>query len=226
MPCRPQKRHPVACAWESRCHRGIESQQRWHAICICSQQPSIFPTMLPAKGVTLLNFFFFKRKREQEHEQAIVDGLSVAIEHFVEEIQAVGGPDIEFCQKLGRDRIPRNLRKAAFRIVKESLANACRHSKNKRLFVELSVEDDVLRIRLRDWGVDFDPVGTAPGRFGLNGTRRRVKLLSGTATIEREPGKGTCVTAEIPLLQKRHAVSIGERRTQTSRVKQATRLRS
>ena len=110
--------------------------------------------------------------------------------------------------------------------MKESLANACRHSKSKRLFAELSVDDDVLRIRLRDWGVDFDAVGTVPERFGLNGTQQRVKLLSGTATIESEPGKGTYVTAEIPLLQKRHAVSIGERRTQTSRVKQSTRLSS
>ncbi len=160
----------------------------------------------------MLNFFFFKRKREQEaHEQSIVDGLPAAIERFVKEIQTAGGPDIEFYNELGPDRLPRNLRKAAFRIVKESLANACRHSKSKRLFAELSVDADVLRIRLRDWGVDFDPVGTAPGRLGLNGTRQQLKLLSGTATIESEPGKGTCVTAELPLLQKRHAVSIGQR---------------
>src|SRR5208337_190521 len=129
---------------------------------------------------------------------------------------------LSFSQELGPDRLPRNLRKAAFRIVKESLANACRHSKSKRLFAELSVDADVLRIRLRDWGVDFDPIGTASGRFGPNGIRQRIKLLSGTATIESEPGKGTCVTAEIPLLQKTHAVSIGERRAQTSRVKQST----
>ena len=36
-----------------------------------------------------------------------------------------------------------NLRKAAFRIVKESLANACRHSKSKRLFAELSVDTEL-----------------------------------------------------------------------------------
>ena len=92
----------------------------------------------------MFNCFFFKRKREQKkHEQSIGDGLPAAIEHFVEEIQTAGGPDIEFCHELGRDRLPRNLRKAAFRIVKESLANACRHSKSKRLFAELSVDDDV-----------------------------------------------------------------------------------
>ena len=173
----------------------------------------------------MLNCFFSKRKREQnEHEQSIVTGLPAAIEHFIEEIQTTGGPDIEFCHELGRGRLPRNLRKAAFRIMKESLANACRHSKSKRLFAELSVDADVLRIRLWDWGFDFDPVGTAPGRVGLNGIRQRVKLLSGTATIESEPGKGTCVTAELPLLQKRYAVSIGERRSQAEQSETITRL--
>ena len=173
----------------------------------------------------MLNGLFFKRNREQEeHEQSVVDGLSAAIKHFVEETQTAGGPDIGCCHELGRDRPPRDLRKAAFRIVKESLANACRNSKSKRLFAELSVDADVLRIRLRDWGVEFDPVGTAPGRFERNGIRQRVKLLSGTATIESEPGKGTCVTAELPLLQKRRAVSIGKHRAQTSRLKQSTRL--
>jgi len=48
------------------------------------------------------------------------------------------------------DRIPLELKRVALRIVQESLANACRHSKSKRLFVELTVDGDVLRIRIRD----------------------------------------------------------------------------
>jgi signal transduction histidine kinase len=104
------------------------------------------------------------------------------------------------------DRLSRNLRQAAFRIVYESLAKACRHSKSKRLLAELSVDADVLRIRMWDWGGGRDPAGIAAGRFRLNGTGRRVKLLSGTATIESQPGKGTCVTAEIPLLHKRSSL--------------------
>ena len=61
------------------------------------------------------------------------------------------------------------------------------------------MDEDVLRIRVRDWGVGFDPDSTPPGHFGLNGIRRQVQLLRGTATIDSEPGKGTCVTVELPL---------------------------
>ena len=53
----------------------------------------------------MFNCFFFKRKREQEHGQSIVDGLPAAIKHFVEEIQTAGGLDVDFCH----DRLPRNL---------------------------------------------------------------------------------------------------------------------
>ena len=132
--------------------------------------------------------------------QLAAGDLPAAIACLIQEIQAAGGPDIAFRHDIQTDRIPPQLQRAAFRIVQESLANACRHSKSKRLFVELTLDEDVLRIRVRDWGVGFDPNNTPPGHFGLNGVRRRVKLLGGAATIHSKPGKGTCVTAELPLV--------------------------
>ena len=131
--------------------------------------------------------------------QLAAGGLPTAIAYLIEEIRAVGGPDMEFRHDIHSDQIPPRLQRAAFRIVQESIANACRHSKSKRLFVELILDGDVLRIQVRDWGVGFDPASTSPGHFGLSGIRRRVKLLRGTATIDSEPGKGTCVTVELPL---------------------------
>ncbi len=131
--------------------------------------------------------------------QLAAGGFPAAIAYLIEEIQAAGGPDMEFRHDIQPNQIPPQLQRAAFRIVQESLTNACRHSKSKRLFVELTLDGDVLRIRVREWGVGFDPDSTPPGHFGLNGIRRRVQLLRGTATIDSEPGKGTCVTVELPL---------------------------
>ena len=131
--------------------------------------------------------------------QLAAGGFPTAIAYLIEEIQPAGGPDMEFRHDIQPDQIPPRLQRVAFRIVQESLANACRHSKSKRLFVALTLDGDVLRIRVRDWGVGFDPDSTPPGHFGLNGIRRRVKLLGGTATIDSEPGKGACVTVELPI---------------------------
>jgi len=99
------------------------------------------------------------------------------------------------------DRIPRRLRRVAFHILQESLANACRHSKNHRLFVELSLDGNMLRVQVRDWGAGFDSDGAPPERSAPKGTPCRLKLIEGTATIISNPGQGTSVTAELPLVR-------------------------
>jgi two-component system sensor histidine kinase DegS len=128
------------------------------------------------------------------------DGFPAAIEDLIKKVRAAGGPETLFSHgDIDARRIPAKLKWATFRILQESLANACRHSKSKRLFVQLSLDGNVLRIHVRDWGVGFDPGGVPPGHFGLEGIRRRVRLLRGYATIRSRLGKGTCVTVKLPL---------------------------
>ena len=136
----------------------------------------------------------------------VAGGFPAAMAHLIEEIQAADGPDMEFRHHdIDADQIPPEWKQAAVRITQESLANACRHTKSKRIFLELSLDGDTLRIHARDWGAGFKPDWTAFGCFGPRRTCRRLKLLGGTATIDTEPGKGTYVTAEIPLLQRADA---------------------
>jgi signal transduction histidine kinase len=138
-------------------------------------------------------------------------GFPAAMAYLIEEIQTAAGPGMEFCHyAIDADQIPPEWKQAAVRITQESLANACRHSKSKRIFLKLTLDENVLRIHARDWGAGFKPDKTAPGRFGLGGTRRRLKLLGGTAAIDSEPGKGTHVAIEIPLLQRGDAHRQGQ----------------
>lgn len=125
--------------------------------------------------------------------------LPRAIECLIEEIRAAGGPDIELCCDIQPDQIPPRLELAAFRIVQESLANACRHSKSKGILVGLTQDEESLCIQVQDWGVGFDPDAKSPGHYGIEGIRRRVKLLHGIATIHSDPGEGTLITVELPL---------------------------
>jgi len=138
-------------------------------------------------------------------------GLPAAIAYVLEEIQAADGFDMESREYADdADQFPPKWKQAAVRITQESLANACRHSKSKRLFLELTLAGNVLRIDARDWGVGFKPDGIAPGRFGLDRTCRRLKLLGGTATIDTERGKGTYVTIEIPFFRRGEADRLGQ----------------
>lgn len=131
--------------------------------------------------------------------QLAAGNLPTGIECLIEDIRTAGGPEIEFCCDIQADQIPPRLELAVFRIVQESLANACRHSKTKRILVGLAQDDDSLCIQVQDWGVGFDPQNTPNGHFGLEGIRRRVNLLNGIVTIASDPGEGTLITVELPL---------------------------
>ena len=139
----------------------------------------------------------------------VAGGFPAAMAHLIEEIQAADRPDMEFCEYAAEpDQILSEWKQAAVRITQESLANACRHSKSNRIFLELSLDGNVLHSR--------------PGLGSRLQTRQErillrtgqnlptLKLLGGTATIDSEPGKGTYVTAEIPLLQRGDAHRHGQ----------------
>jgi two-component system sensor histidine kinase DegS len=129
--------------------------------------------------------------------------LLTAIGRLVAEVQACGGPEIEFChdfQDYAADPLPVHLELAVFRIVQQCVINAWHHSKSKRMLVGLSRDDKSLSIQAQDWGIGFDPAKIWAKGFGLEGIWRRADLLGGTAIIQSSPGEGTCITVELPLV--------------------------
>ena len=129
--------------------------------------------------------------------------LLTAIGRLVAEVQACGGPEIEFdhdFQDYPANPLPLHLELAVYRIVQECVTNAWRHSKSKRMLVGLSRDDNGLAIQAQDWGIGFDPAKISAKGFGLEGIWRRVDLLGGTTIIQSCPGEGTCITVEVPLV--------------------------
>jgi len=134
---------------------------------------------------------------------AHLDGGSLprAIERLIAEVHACGRHEIEFHHDFPddeADRLPESLKVAVLRIVQESISNACRHSKASRVLVGLTLDTDRVCIQIEDWGVGFAPGASRSDGFGLEGIRQRVEALGGTATIQSEPGRGTCVSVELP----------------------------
>ena len=129
-------------------------------------------------------------------------GVVAAIDCLVRGWPQDEGPRIEFTHHVQFDRLAPPLENTIFRIVQESLTNACHHSKSPKVQVELLQHGDHIRVRVEDWGVGFDPAAVAPNRFGLQGIRERARLLGGEAVIDTAPGQGTRVTVELPLLDK------------------------
>ncbi|MFJ8073238.1 sensor histidine kinase [Streptomyces sp. NPDC096176] len=91
------------------------------------------------------------------------------------------------------------------RIAGESLANAAKHAHATRAGVTLSYMGDEVTLDIRDDGRGFDPLALPPrsgtGGFGLDGMRARAERIAGTVAVESEPGRGTAVSARVPLVR-------------------------
>ena len=83
---------------------------------------------------------------------------------------------------------------AAYYVTAEALTNVAKHARARGAWVDLALEDDCLRLRVRDDGVG----GANPEGTGLHGLRDRVDALDGQLEVESPPGGGTIVTVELP----------------------------
>ena len=87
---------------------------------------------------------------------------------------------------------------ALYRVVQESLSNAVRHARPRRVEIMLMREADAFTAYVRnDVGTAVRGAATGQGR-GLAGMRERVTALSGTLAAGPAPGGGWLVAVRIP----------------------------
>jgi signal transduction histidine kinase len=87
-----------------------------------------------------------------------------------------------------------------FRILQETLTNVARHAKATRVVVVKEKQGERLVLRIKDNGRGFDPEDPSISKsLGLLGMRERAAILGGRVNISSAPGKGTSVTAWVPL---------------------------
>ncbi|HME05699.1 MAG TPA: ATP-binding protein [Bryobacteraceae bacterium] len=100
---------------------------------------------------------------------------------------------------------PRNLhpilRDESYRIAREAVRNAFRHSQASRIEAEITYGETLLRLRIRDNGRDIDPgiadVGRG-GHYGLPGMRERAKQVGAQFNVWSGIGAGTEIDLSIP----------------------------
>lgn len=97
-----------------------------------------------------------------------------------------------------------------YRLVQEALTNIVKHAAASRVAVNVTREDGHICVEVGDNGQGFvqDMETERPrrrGGIGLVSMRERAELLGGTLEIETSPGKGTRLTARIPLWQQENS---------------------
>jgi signal transduction histidine kinase len=93
-------------------------------------------------------------------------------------------------------RLPAALEATAYFIVSEALTNAVRHARARSARVVARVEGGALRLEVRDDGVGG---ARAEGSSGLLGLRDRAAAMDGELHVDSPPGRGTVVTAVLPV---------------------------
>ena len=83
-------------------------------------------------------------------------------------------------------------------LITEALSNALRHSQAENVAVGVDIDTAYLRLTVTDDGVGFDPSAVEIG-MGLANMRARVLGLDGDLEVRSEVGRGTSVSAEIPV---------------------------
>jgi signal transduction histidine kinase len=84
----------------------------------------------------------------------------------------------------------------AYFVTAEALTNVAKYAHASSASVELTIEDDRLRVQVRDDGVGGADLAAGTG---LRGLRDRVDALDGELEIESPPGGGTILTVRVPV---------------------------
>jgi signal transduction histidine kinase len=138
------------------------------------------------------------------HPSALDDlGLVAALDSYLAEYGKRHEIAVVFLHAGIVGRQAAEVERAVYRIVQEALTNVVRHANARSARVTLTVELDVLRVRVEDDGAGFDVADAEqPGRrrgLGLLGIRERALQLGGTVSVASGFATGTRIQVDLPV---------------------------
>jgi PAS domain S-box-containing protein len=127
-------------------------------------------------------------------------GLVPALHGLCKEISEKYKIEVHFMECEIRSEIPKDVALCLFRVAQEALGNVVKHSRAKGAKVEVVANAEVFYLRISDAGRGFDPDKPDPrAGIGLIGMSERLRLVGGTLQVRSEPGRGTEISAKVPL---------------------------
>jgi len=94
------------------------------------------------------------------------------------------------------ERLPENIEATAYYIVSEALTNVVKHAEASKAKVDMTLAGDALKFEITDDGRGGADPSAGSGILGL---RDRAEAVGGTLFVISPPGKGTVVTAQLPI---------------------------
>jgi PAS domain S-box-containing protein len=129
-------------------------------------------------------------------------GLVPALRHHLDACRARSGLSIRFTAS-PIEGLTSEQALCLFRVAQEALHNVVKHAQASGVIVDLRMTATAVLLTVQDngRGYDVERVLASAAGLGLLGMRERVEQQHGTLTFTSAPGKGTTVTARLPIRQ-------------------------
>ncbi|MGH9796462.1 MAG: PAS domain S-box protein [Candidatus Acidiferrales bacterium] len=131
-------------------------------------------------------------------------GLRVALRDLCDRIATRNKLEIALQTEGVSSNVPTDVAFCLFRVVQEALQNVVKHSRSKKVTVEVSHDLAKIQLRIEDLGVGFDVNSHAWG-IGLTSMRERLHMVGGALKVASSPRGGTRIIAQIPWAQSASA---------------------
>jgi signal transduction histidine kinase len=127
-------------------------------------------------------------------------GLEPALKWQVRDFARRSGIAVNLRMPESTESLPESHSTCIYRIVQEALTNCAKHSCAKNIDIYLALQNEWLKLTVRDDGTGFK-VEDKNGGLGLIGMEERVRELQGKMMIFSQPGSGTMLSVQIPASQ-------------------------
>ncbi|MBI5032856.1 MAG: GAF domain-containing sensor histidine kinase [Chloroflexi bacterium] len=134
-------------------------------------------------------------------DMGLVSALRWLVDQYVERTKL----RVDFQVSGIKRRLPAQVETVLFRIAQEALNNIGRHARATHAIIRLEFSEASILLCVQDNGKGFvveQVMGKNPERrsWGLLGMQERVELVGGKFQVESEPGHGTKLRVEVPIV--------------------------
>jgi signal transduction histidine kinase len=155
--------------------------------------------LLVEKSVNIVHQF------ARELRPAVLDdlGLIPALQTYLKSFATRTGVHARMVASSGVENLNFDRRTVLFRVAQEALTNVARHAHASQVQIRIKKLSGSMCMTIHDDGRSFNaqralqPHGTP--RLGLLGMRERLEMVDGRLDIVSSPGRGTTITAQIPI---------------------------
>jgi PAS domain S-box-containing protein len=129
------------------------------------------------------------------------DGLDSALSQWAENTRTIFRMSCSFQCLEPVSRFDPTVSLQLYRIAQESIHNAVKHGRAKRIEIYLGFSDSRIRLVIADDGGGFNSEASTRGGMGLRIMEYRIHAIGGSLMIDSQVNQGTRITCLVPVFQ-------------------------